>query len=185
MFFVRKHRSWAQASLSCRLATLLLAGMAAGVPSSVSRINLFHYKKVMAVLAELLEKLVGVPDDLASDLDEVKQRRAEAVAQLGGFFIVHRRHCDTQRRLAYEAEAVESHGRQPRTRAFVFRFPLGRSSIPMSLLSSLWNCSMVPWSRYRAAHWRTEYGRLVHQLLNSTGGISSASPLARIDRRSS
>ncbi len=66
----------------------------------------------MAVLPELLEELVGVPDDLAADLDEVKQHCAEAVAQLGGFFIVHRRHCNLQRRLAYEAEAVESHGRQ-------------------------------------------------------------------------
>ena len=38
----------------------------------------------MAVLAEFLEELFGVPDDLvASDLDEVKQHRAETIAQLG------------------------------------------------------------------------------------------------------
>ena len=79
----------------------------------------------MAVLPELLEELVGVPDDLAADLDEVKQHRAEAVAQLGGFFIVHRRHCNLQRRLAYEAEAVESHGRQPQDKGVCLQVPAG------------------------------------------------------------
>ena len=66
----------------------------------------------MAISAKLLDCLVGMPDDFAADLDVVKQHRAEAKAQLAGFFVRRGLHT-LQRCLAYEAEAVESHGRQP------------------------------------------------------------------------
>ena len=66
----------------------------------------------MAISAELLDCLVGMADDFAADLDVVKQYRAEAIAQLAGFF-VYGGLCTLQRCLAYEAEAVESHSRQP------------------------------------------------------------------------
>ena len=95
---------------------------------SAACINLFYCTEVMAVSAELLDDLVGVIDDLATDLDEVKQYCAKAIAQLAGFcacrglFIL-------QRYLAYEAEAVESHIASPRM-SVCLQILLGRSSIP-------------------------------------------------------
>ncbi len=66
----------------------------------------------MAFFAELLEELVGMPDNLATDLAVVKQHRAEAIVpppRAGSSSpLFHRSRRNLQHRLPYGAEAVET-----------------------------------------------------------------------------
>ena len=94
--------------------------------------------------------------DLEADLDEVEQHGAQTDAtrefprrqplfhfrqrELSDHAHFDSASCPTMRRQLNEIAATD------RTRLFVAMLPLGRSSMPMSLFSSLWNCSLVPWS---------------------------------------